>query len=68
MKERAEEDHEAGYENSDSDHSLEEHNDSNRYDYQREIITPVHIFKVRNMERDYKRRNIRTATDLKRTK
>jgi hypothetical protein len=33
MKERAEEDHEAGYENSDSDHSLEEHNDSNRYDY-----------------------------------
>ena len=33
MKERAEEDHEAGYENSDSYHSLEEHNDSNRYDY-----------------------------------
>ena len=33
MRERAEEDHEAGYENSDSYHSLEEHNDSNRYDY-----------------------------------
>jgi hypothetical protein len=31
--EDAEDDHNNGIENSDSNHSLEEHDDSNRYDY-----------------------------------